>query len=222
MTTKIRILSVNIGSPRTIVQGGRKVTTAIIKTARLNRVLVTHTGLADDSICDSRYHGGPDQAVYIYRQEDYKWWENELDREITPGTFGENLTISGIPHQGLYIGDVIKFPDLELQITAPRIPCATLAATMGDPGFVKRFLRAERPGFYCRVLKTGSIEVADAGDLGRYRGQSILTTTFYNDVQRKLNREELEAYLALPIDSRSRTDFEKSLASLLAEEKINE
>lgn len=211
MVNKMKVNSVNIGSPKTIQQGNRAVTTAILKTPQHDRVTVGEFGLVKDSICDDRFHGGPDQAVYLYRHEDYEWWQQELGREIVPGTFGENLTITGIPEAALFIGDVINFTDLSLQITAPRIPCATFAATMGDTGFVKQFLRAERPGFYCRVLNKGTIGVDDEGSLVPYAHASISTTTLYRDLQRKLNRSELEAYLALPIDIRSRTAFQKSL-----------
>ena len=214
MANTMKVNSVNIGSPQTIQQGNRAVTTAILKAPQQERVTVGELGLVEDSICDHRFHGGPDQAVYLYRQEDYEWWQQELGRAIRPGTFGENLTITGISEAALYIGDVINFTDLSLQITAPRIPCATFAATMGDTGFVKRFLRAERPGFYCRVLKNGTIGVNDEGVLVPYVQSSILTTKLYRDLQRKLNRSELEAYLALPIDIRSRTAFQKSLEAL--------
>jgi MOSC domain-containing protein YiiM len=213
----MKVNSVNIGSPQTIQQGNRAVTTAISKAPQHERATVGDLGLVKDSICDYRFHGGPDQAVYLYRQEDYEWWQQELGRAITPGTFGENLTITGISEATLFIGDVINFTDLSLQITAPRIPCATFAATMGDTGFVKQFLRAERPGFYCRVLKNGTIGVNDEGVLVPYAQASILTTKLYRDLQRKLNRSELEAYLALPIDIRSRTAFQKSLKALTNE-----
>lgn len=214
MVNTMKVDSVNIGSPQTIQQGNRAVTTAILKTPQRERITVGELGLVKDSICDDRYHGGPDQAVYLYRHEDYEWWQQALGREIVRGTFGENLTIAGIPEAALFIGDVIDFTDLSLQITAPRIPCATFAATMGDTGFLKRFLRAERPGFYCRVLKQGTIGVDDEGVLVPYAGASILTTKLYRDLQRKLNSSELEAYLALPIDIRSRTAFQKSLDAL--------
>ena len=60
-----------------------------------------------------------------------------------------------------------------LEITAPRIPCGTLAARMGDAGFVKRFKEAERPGAYTRVLQTGHVQ---AGDEFTYqRGTSDVT-----------------------------------------------
>jgi MOSC domain-containing protein YiiM len=48
-----------------------------------------------------------------------------------------------------------------LEVTAPRIPCATLAARMGDPQFVKKYRRAERPGLYCRVIREGNLQTGN-------------------------------------------------------------
>ena len=79
-----------------------------------------------------------------------------MGREIAPGTFGENLTISDLETAGLAIGDRIQVGDVCLEVTAPRIPCGTFAARMGDPGFVARFRIAERPGAYCRVIREGN------------------------------------------------------------------
>ena len=76
---------------------------------------------------------------------------------IAPGTFGDNLTISGITSADLAIGDRLIAGDVVLEVTAPRIPCGTLAARMDDPGFVKAYRDAARPGAYCRVIKEGEV-----------------------------------------------------------------
>ena len=54
---------------------------------------------------DTKNHGGPDQAVYVYGGADYAWWSAELEQELAPGTFGENLTISDLESAPLAIGD---------------------------------------------------------------------------------------------------------------------
>ena len=59
------------------------------------------------------------------------------------------------------IGESWQLGSLRVQVTAPRIPCFKLAARMGDPQFVKRFLAARRPGAYLRVLQEGVIEADD-------------------------------------------------------------
>ena len=41
------------------------------------------------------------------------------------------------------------------------MPCYKLANKMGVPGFDKVFLRANRSGFYARVLEEGDVEAGD-------------------------------------------------------------
>lgn len=209
----IKVCSVNLGKKRSLDMGNRVSETGIFKHPQSNSVEIKTLGLVGDSICDARHHGGSDQAVYIYRREDYFWWENELGKALEPGLFGENLTIKGITGPGLYIGDRLQFGDLVLEITAPRIPCGLFARRMEDAGFVKKFLRAGRPGFYCRVICEGSLAEGDTGTLIQTTLDSISTVEFSSDVSQKLTREKIQRYLDLPIDMRSREVFEKKLAT---------
>src|SRR5215470_9519665 len=54
------------------------------------------SGLIGDQVFDVEHHGGDDQAVYAYAQEDYDWWAQRLGRTLHPGLFGENLTTEGL------------------------------------------------------------------------------------------------------------------------------
>ena len=101
----MHILSINIGSVRTIHNAKAPGQTGIYKLPVAGPVQVTADGLADDTIVDTRNHGGPDQAVYVYGGADYAWWAAELGRELAPGMFGENLTISDLESAPLAIGD---------------------------------------------------------------------------------------------------------------------
>src|SRR4051794_16918960 len=62
------------------------------------------SGVAGDHVCDVRFHGGDDQAVYAYAREDLDGWAAELDRRLPNGAFGENLTTSGVDVTGALIG----------------------------------------------------------------------------------------------------------------------
>ncbi len=118
---------------------------------------ITDQGLVGDVICDTKHHGGVDQAVYIFGEEDRLWWEVKLDRPAPPGFFGENLLISDLCSADLVIGDMLVIGDVLLQITSPRIPCATYAAHIGSGKAIKDFYAAERPGAYARVLRGGTV-----------------------------------------------------------------
>ena len=125
------------------------------------RVAVRGVNLAGDDQADRTVHGGPDQVLYAYAAEDYAWWEAKLGRPLVPGTFGENLTMEGVDVTGALIGESWRVGTTTVQVTGPRIPCFKLAARLGDPLFVKRFLAARRPGAYLRVLEEGDVAADD-------------------------------------------------------------
>ncbi len=121
-------------------------------------VAVDVEGLASDVIIDTAHHGGADQAVYLMGDADYAFWSAALGRALEPGTFGENLLVEGLDSAGLSIGDRLTIGGVVLELTGPRIPCAVLAVRMGDPTFAKRFLAADHPGAYARVIVSGTLE----------------------------------------------------------------
>lgn len=210
----MRIIQVNTGAAQRLSGAIFDGQTGILKTAREGRVAVHALGLDGDAMIDTRHHGGPDQAVYLYRSEDYAWFSEQLGRPVAPGSFGENLTAAGLREPGLAIGTRLEGPDLVLEVSAPRIPCRTLAQRMDDPGFVKKFLLARRPGIYLRVLKEGVVAAGDTFTVTPPAGFQVDTLDVFDAVQRRLDRGEIERLLAVPIDVRTRADLEKRLASL--------
>jgi MOSC domain-containing protein YiiM len=212
------LVSVNVGQERPIENGGKSGKTGIYKRPVAGLVEVGAQGLAGDAICDLRNHGGVDQALYVYGTPDYEWWSQALGSNLTPGTFGENLTITELESAALNVGDRLQIGPVILEVTAPRIPCATLAARMGDPGFIERFRAAERPGVYCRVIRAGLIQVGDDVALERYKGETVSALEYFRDYyDRHLKEAQLRRYLAAPIHIKDRAHKEKQLERLLAQ-----
>ena len=192
--------------------------TGIFKFPAEKAVKITRLGLEGDVIVSKKHHGGPDQAVYVYGAADYKWWANEFGKEIEPGTFGENLTISELESAQFKIGDYIHVGDVTLQVTAPRIPCSTFAARMGDPQWVKKFRDAERPGLYCRVITEGYVKAGDPVSVERYTDETISIQDMFRDYyNREKSQERLRRQLNAPIAIRARRDLEKELRELLSQ-----
>jgi MOSC domain-containing protein YiiM len=169
-----RLVSVNVGKPRSVDSGRRSVTTAIWKNPVEGRVRVSGVNLAGDDQADRTVHGGPEKAVYAYAIEETRAWEADVGRELGPGTFGENLTTEGLDVSGALIGERWRIGTTLLEVVQPRLPCFKLGLRMNDPRFVKRFARASRPGAYLRIVEEGelaagdqiSIEVASLPDHG--------------------------------------------------------
>ena len=108
---EMRLLSVNTGRELSIRNAKRSGVTGIFKQPADGPVEVTENGLAGDTVCDAENHGGPDQAVYVFGAPDYAWWSGNLDRDLPPGTFGENLTILGLESAEVRIGDRLRVGD---------------------------------------------------------------------------------------------------------------
>lgn len=157
-----RILSVNVGTVAQMDIDGRPGETAIDKRSVPGRAAVGTLGLAGDHQADQEHHGGPDQAIYAYAQEDKDWWIEQAGREFRNGEFGENLTTAGLDVTGALIGEVWQLGSTVIvQVTAPRIPCRVFGAWTGEHHWVKRFANAGRPGAYLRVLAGGEIGAGD-------------------------------------------------------------
>lgn len=214
----MKLISVNLGEERTLQRKDRGERTGIFKFPIQEVVKVTELGLEGDVIVSKKHHGGPDQAVYVYGAGDYEWWAKELGREIAPGTFGENLTISELESAHFNIGDTLHIGEVTLQITAPRIPCGTFAARMDDSQWVKKFRHAERPGLYCRVIKEGLIKTGESVSAEKYTGETLSILEMFRDYYDKNKSEEtLRRHLKAPIAIRARNALEKELQELLSQ-----
>ena len=86
---------------------------------------------------------------------------------------------------------------------------------MGDPGFVKRFRHAERPGVYCRVIIPGAVQAGDPVTLEPYSGETLTVRAMYQLYYRNdLTEAEVRRQLAAPIAIRARQELEEKLALL--------
>ncbi len=208
----MELISVNIGQERKIQNAKSSGKTGIYKESVRTPVHINKLGLAGDTICDTENHGGVDQAVYVYGTPDYEWWEESLGRKIVPGTFGENLTISDLESSKFSIGDQLHIGTVVLEVTAPRIPCVTLASRMKDRTFLKKFRSAERPGLYCRVLQEGTVCAGEPVLLKSYSADTVSALEmFRNFFEPDHSEATLRRYLNSPIAIRDRIEKEKKL-----------
>ena len=209
----MRVTSVNIGREEAIEHGRRTFVTGIRKRPAAAAVYVGAEAVAGDTISDKKHHGGADQAVYAYSADDYAWWSAKLGRELAPGTFGENLTIEGLPSD-MNVGDRLLIGDVLLEATAPRIPCNTLAAQMQDSGFGLAFRKAERPGIYFRVLNEGEVAAGDAVTYIENPAPVVSILALYRlAYDLSPDPAALERYLEAPLAVRMSASLEAQLAA---------
>jgi MOSC domain-containing protein YiiM len=157
-----RVESINVAVVRSDIDtrapSGR---TGIDKRPVDGPVLLTPEGVQGDTVCHTKHHGGPDQAVYAYAAEDLAFWTAELGQEFRPGGVGENLTVSGVDCTGAVLGERWQVGDAVLQVRSARTPCRVFAGFRGVPDLVKRFIAAGRPGAYLAVVQPGPVQAGD-------------------------------------------------------------
>ncbi|MFD9023765.1 MOSC domain-containing protein [Streptomyces parvulus] len=168
----MKLLSVNLGRAKSVpytdhpegVTGiDKRPADGPVRVAAPGAKGVGASGLAGDAVCDTRHHGGDDQAVYAVAREDLDAWERELGRPLADGFFGENLTTTGLDVSGALIGERWRVgPDLLLEVTSGRIPCRTFQGHMGEERWMRRFIEKAAPGAYFRVVEPGEIRAGDA------------------------------------------------------------
>lgn len=158
----MHVETVNVGRIRAIRLRDRIITTAIWKHPVPGPTEVSGVNIRSDTQADRRVHGGPDKAVYAYALEDTAWWEDELDRQVGPGAFGENLSLRGVDVSGARIGERWAIGSTVLEVRQPRLPCFKLGLRHSDPLLPRRFAHAGRPGAYLAIIEPGAIAPGDS------------------------------------------------------------
>ncbi|NKB66213.1 MAG: MOSC domain-containing protein [Candidatus Latescibacteria bacterium] len=158
----MKILSVNVGQPRTITHNGQETTTGIFKSPVAGPIPIRGHNLDGDGQADLDSHGGPNKAVYAYPHEHYAHWAQTIRRtDLSFGQFGENLTVTGLLEDQIHIGDTYRFGTALLQVAQPRMPCFKLGLRMEMKKFPQIFMHSGRTGFYWRVVEEGQIQAGD-------------------------------------------------------------
>jgi ferredoxin-NADP reductase/MOSC domain-containing protein YiiM len=157
-----RLLSVNVGLPRSIEWKGRTVRTGIWKDAVAGRRKVGKLNIDGDGQGDLHGHGGEQRAVLVYQIDSYRYWEGQLRRKnFVFGQFGENFTVDGLPDKDVCIGDRYRIGSALFEVTAPRVTCYRLGIRMDEPHMAALLVEHHRPGFYLRVLELGDVAAGD-------------------------------------------------------------
>lgn len=161
----IKLLSLNVALARPILVNHRKVMSAIAKQTVDGAHAVNLLGIDGDEQADLTVHGGVSKAVYAYPSEHYGFWQTVRaqaqvalwDESLPPGALGENLTLAGLTEAQAWIGDVLRFPDCELAVSEPRMPCGKFNTAMGFKQAAKLMASSGWCGFYLAVRTPGSI-----------------------------------------------------------------
>lgn len=120
-------------------------------------------GVSGDKQRDRRYHGGPDRAVSLFSLERIQALAAE-GHPISPGSTGENLTLSGLDWEAVQPGGYLRIGDVLLELTRFAPPCQKIRASFDQSDFT-RISHKLHPGWsriYARVLVPGTVAEGDA------------------------------------------------------------
>jgi MOSC domain-containing protein YiiM len=158
----MKVVSLNVAIPRTVVWKGHEVRTGIFKEPVDGPVMMRRLNLDGDRQADLTVHGGPAKAVYAYPSEHYPLWKSELPAMVLPwGMFGENLTTEGLSEETTNIGDKFQIGEAIVMVAQPRTPCYKLAVKFDRDDMLKRMLGNGRSGFYLSVVQQGVVQAGD-------------------------------------------------------------
>ena len=169
----MRLVSVQTGTARPLMVGGRRLLSAIGKSPVSGPVAAGPLGLAGDDQADLSVHGGLDKAVYAYPSEHLPYWQDLrreqgvtlFDEPVSFGFVGENLSLEGLLEHQVWVGDELVFPGCVLRVTAPREPCFKFNAVTGLPDAGRRMVERVCCGWYLAVDQPGSLEAGQSFDL---------------------------------------------------------
>jgi MOSC domain-containing protein YiiM len=212
------ITSINIGTPRTVTYAGdRKLKTSFQRQPVAGKVFLDLMGFDGDQVADPTNHGGRDKAICGYPADHYPFWEEELSREMEPPAFGENLTIEGVTEDQIYIGDIFRIGEAEIQCTQPRQPCHKLTKILEFPKLASRMQALGYCGYYFRVLKQGWLQTGMALEQIHSDKEKISVLDAHHLMYRdKTKHEAIEKLMAHPALSES---WKNSLGKRLANRK---
>ncbi|WP_327425948.1 MOSC and FAD-binding oxidoreductase domain-containing protein [Streptomyces sp. NBC_01236] len=188
------LTAVNIGMPKDVPWHGKTVHTGVYKQTVAGPRMVRRLNIDGDGQGDLGGHGGEQRAVLVYQTDSYRFWANELGRDdLTPGQFGENFTVDGLPDDEVCIGDRYRIGDALFEVTQPRVTCYRVGLRMGEPQMAALLVAHHRPGFYLRVIEEGEVEA----------GQKIVKVSTGPET---MTVEEIDRVLYLPGHTREQVE----------------
>lgn len=195
----LKIISINIISPaRVSLDGGpKKVRSGYFKLPVSQPIFLDYLGFEGDGVGDTRIHGGEDKAVCAYCTDHFPYWADKLQREILPGSFGENLSLLGMLETEVNIGDIFEMGAAQVQVSQPRQPCFKLNKVFKDQSMACSVKTTGFSGYYFRVLKSGLVE---PGALIKRIHEGSFSIEKTNALLRKggSNAEQMQELISLP------------------------
>ncbi len=170
----MQVISINTSVLKEANHQGKTILTGIFKKPTSKPVMVSKLNLENDKQGDLENHGGEHKAVYAFSQHHYPYWRNTLNQqELSPGAFGENLTVEHLDEANIQLGDQYQIGQCILEVSQPRVPCFKLGLALNNKQAPKLFTQHFHTGVYFRVVKEGTIQTGDTLELSKRVPNSV-------------------------------------------------
>ncbi|MHC4122556.1 MAG: molybdenum cofactor synthesis domain-containing protein [Planctomycetota bacterium] len=142
MSDKGKVISVNISKEKGTIK------------QPVPQILLDHYGVIGDA-----HAGAWHRQVSLLAQEDIDYFAKEIGREIAPGEFAENVTVSGVGIDNAAILDGFRIGKVELEVAQIGKQChGDFCAIYKEVG---KCVMPQK-GIFCRVSTPGKINPGDA------------------------------------------------------------
>ena len=142
MSNKGTILSVNISAEKGVAK------------SPVSQVQINDLGIVGDA------HAGQwHRQVSLLSQEQIDLFAKETDKDIQPGQFAENLTVSGLQYDSIAVLDRFQIGGVQLEVTQLGKRCH------GDGCAIYQEVGKcvmPKEGIFCRVIQGGTVKAGDS------------------------------------------------------------
>jgi len=157
--TPMKINALYAGKPQPF--GPRGAPSSIIKSP-VESITVESDHTHEDEQGNKKLHGGSEKVLHQYSYAGYAALQEAYpDVTFDAGSIGENILVDGMTDESVCIGDIYRFGEVELEVSAPRAPCNKISHRFDVKNLDRYVGEHGITGWYFRVKKTGTLHIGD-------------------------------------------------------------
>jgi molybdopterin adenylyltransferase len=149
-----------IPSARSVIEGFSIVSVNVSAAKGTAKIPAGSCTIDESGVVGDAHRGVPDRGVSILDAESIEQFGAQMGIDVSPGSFGENLTTRGIDLGCLAPGDTLEAGGVLLEV-------ASIGKTCHGDGcdIFRRVGRCVMPsrGVFCRVIREGEVKPGDRG-----------------------------------------------------------
>lgn len=194
----MKIVSVNVGKPQKYTLDDVTIVTSMIRHP-VPEIQINKLRVDGDEFANADFHGTSDAVVYALSADRYPEWDKFLNKSLSLGFLGENISIDQLREKEFYLGDEYQVGTSVLRATGPRYPCNKLNYSSGDKRLQREFEARDWCGIYFEVLIEGHAKAGDDMRLVKRVQDKVTVLDLYQAMRakKKGHRDDLKSGIIL-------------------------